>query len=186
MTPSELSRKLNRLASSIEGATKPSMSKIRTSLAGLLMAVEENDGFTVPAAQIITHLIEWQNAKYTIDIAYRNFADRVKSPWRDALADHWYKHAEEERANAYNLSMKIISLGSDPTHTNIQIPPCPATLAGFCATLMDLEIKAIEKGKQAAAFAGENASLRVFAEDIILVDSQHLDDLKRWCSDFGL
>lgn len=200
MKPEELSRNLERLASSIENAKNPSREKVGKIISRLVTAlddlvvtapsvepiVQDNNGFTVPTAQVIAHLIEWQNAKYTIDIVYRNFADRVRGPWRDSIYEHWYEHAKEERENAYNLSMKIIALGADPMHTVVTIPQCPSNLAGFCAIIKDLEIKAIEKGKKTLEFAGENDSLRVFAEDIILIDSQHLDDLARMCSDMNL
>lgn len=185
ISPTSLSRKLEQLASTIETAKNPSRDKVQSVLSKMIMAVE-SDGFAVPVGQVINHLVEWQSAKYTIDILYRNFADRIKGPWRDSIVEHWYKHAEEERENAYNLSMKIMSLGADPIHTAISLPPAPADLTSFCAILMDLETKAIEKGKQAVEYAGENVSLRVFAEDIILVDSQHLDDLSRMCVDYKL
>lgn len=185
MEPSALSRTLSNLASRIETAKNPSMSKIEEAVKGILAAVE-GTGRIASDGQIISHLMAWQNAKYVIDIAYRNFADRIKGPWRDSIYEHWYKHAEEEREQAYNLSMKIIALGADPIHTSIQIPMCPPDLSSFCAILMQLEYNAIDRGQKAVEMAGSDLALKVFAEDIVLIDAQHLDDLKRMCVDYGI
>jgi bacterioferritin (cytochrome b1) len=137
-----------------------------------------------PEGAVLNHLQTWLNAKYTIEIAYRSFADRVKGPWRDSLVDHWHEHAKEERAHAYDLAMKIVALGGDPLVTTVQVPPCTPNLGGFCKVLADLELKAIEAGRVAVKLAGENAPLRVLAEQLILVDAQHLDDLRRMCASF--
>lgn len=137
-----------------------------------------------PEGAVLNHLQTWLNAKYTIDIAYRSFADRVKGPWRDSLVDHWYKHAKEERRQGYELAMKIVALGGDPLVTTIQVPACTPNLGGFCKVLAELELKAIENGRIAVGMAGENAPLRVLAEQLILVDSQHLDDIRRMCASF--
>lgn len=186
----KLSRNLLSLASQIEKAKKPSRFKVSNALNKIILSIDGNDeanppvvdpntGFTVPVVQVIAHLTEWQSAKYTIDILYRNFADRITGPWRDAVYEHWYEHAKEERENAYNLSMKIISLGGDPVHSGIEFPSQPKDLNGFFQVLKDLEIKAIGKGKTAIEYSGQNDSLRIFAEEIISIDSHHLDDLIR-------
>ncbi|HEY8094547.1 MAG TPA: ferritin-like domain-containing protein [Methylobacter sp.] len=140
--------------------------------------------FAAPEQQIIGHLLQWLTAKYTIEAAYRSFADRVKGPWRDSLVDHWHDHAKEERDQAYDIAMKIIGLGGDPVTTAINIPVCASSLEMFCQVLSELELKAINNGRIAVTMAGDNAPLRVFSEQIVLVDAQHLDDLRRMCASF--
>lgn len=141
---------------------------------------------SAPGGQILNHLQVWLIAKYNIDAAYRSFADRVKGPWRDSLVDHWYKHAKQERKQAYEIAMKIVALGGDPIITVIQVPACVSNLGAFCKVLSDLELKAIHNGRITVDLAGENAPLRVMAEQIILVDSNHLDDLARMCAQFEI
>lgn len=133
----------------------------------------------VPIGQVIAHLQKYLCAKYAIDAAYRSFADRVKGPWRDALYEHWDEHAAQERKAAYDLAMKIVGLAADPIVTAIQIPPCTANLMGFMKCLESMELDAIENGRVLIQLAGDNTSMRVFAENLILVDTQHQDDLIR-------
>jgi bacterioferritin (cytochrome b1) len=135
--------------------------------------------FAAPDGQVVAHLQRYLNAKYAIDMAYRSFADRVHGPWRDALVGHWQEHAKEERDAAYDLAMKIVGLGADPVQSAIQIPHCEPTVVAFCKVLMELELKAIENGRRLVALAGDNTAMKVLGENLILVDTQHLDDLRR-------
>lgn len=142
---------------------------------------EKEGSYGGPDGQMIALLQEFLNAKYTIDIAYRSFADRIKGPWRDALVDHWYEHAKEERQAQYDIAMKIVGMGADPMVSNVDLPQCPANIEAFCQILAKLELNAIERGRQLIELSGDNTSMKVFAENLILVDTQHLDDLRRSC-----
>lgn len=189
-SPAQASRRLNRIASALDRARNPSLSKLARAIGEARVALGEvevvqqegREGqLAVPEGQALSLLSEWLTAKYRIDSAYRSYADRVRGPWRDSLVDHWYKHAEEERQQAYDLAMKIIGLGGDPNVTVIDVPPCPANLQAFCAVLMDLELAAIDKAHRVIAASGTMRSLGVLAENIMLTDTQHLDDLRRMC-----
>ena len=160
------------------------MGRIVTALEGV--PAPQEGAFAAPIGQVLAHLNEWLVAKYRIDAAYRSFADRVKGPWRDALVDHWYTHAGEERQQAYDLAMKIVALGGDPILGNVNVPQIPANLGGFCAALIGLELKAIESAHGTIELAGSNGPLRVMAEQIMMVDAQHLDDLRRMCATFDM
>lgn len=192
--PEEVSGRLLRIAAALDSARRPSLEKLAAEIGKVTLALDgvlpEGMGLegpspegqlAVPAAQVIAHLNQWLTAKYRIDAAYRSFADRVKGPWRDSLADHWRKHAEEERAQAYDLAMKIVGLGGDPAQTVIDVPQCPPNLSAFCLTLVGLELKAIDNAHKTIEMAGTMRSLGVLAENIMLVDTQHLDDLRRMC-----
>lgn len=183
---------LRRLAGVVDGTRIPDRASVARRAGRILTALvepgttEQEGPFAVPVGEVIAHLGTWLTAKYTIDAAYRSFSDRVKGPWRDSLVDHWYKHAEEERQQGYDLAMKIVAIGGDPIQTTITVPAATANLAGFCMTLMDLELKAIEKGQVALQMAGNNAPLKVLADQVILTDAQHLDDLRRMCASFDV
>jgi hypothetical protein len=133
-----------------------------------------------PEGQLIAHLQTFLSAKYAIDMAYRNFSDRLRGPWRDSLAKHWYEHAEEERKNTYDLTMKVVGLGADPMQTYIQIPACTPNVGAFIQVLMQLELEAIAAGRELCKLAGDNTGMRVLGENTVLLDTQHLDDLRRW------
>lgn len=135
-----------------------------------------------PIGQVIAHLQKFLSAKYAVEMSYRSFADRVRGPWRDALVDHWHEHATEERESAYQIAMKVVGLGGDPIQTGVIIPPCVANVSAFCNVLMDQELAAIEAGRALIQMAGTTTSLKVLAENTILLDTQHLDDLRRMCA----
>ena len=154
-------------------------------IANKIAAVPSREGaLGAPEGQVIAHLQLFLTAKYAIDMAYRSFADRVRGPWRDALVDHWHDHSKEERGHSYDLAMKIVGLGGDPIQTVIQIPACTASLAALMQVLMDMELDVIEAGRALCSMAGDNTSLRVMGENMIIIDTQHLDDLRRMAAKF--
>jgi len=149
-------------------------------IAGRVAATPAVEGaYAVPEGQMIAHLQQFLAAKYAVEMAYRSFADRVRGPWRDSLVNHWLDHAGEERQSTYDLAMKVVGLGGDPIQTVVQIPACPANLIALCQALIGMELEAIEAGRKLAEMAGGNTSMRVLAENTVLLDTQHLDDLRR-------
>ena len=135
--------------------------------------------FAYPEGQMISLMTEWLRIKYATGIAYRNFADRTKGPWRDALVKHWYEHAGHERDHQYSIAMKIIAMGSDANVTSIQIPQTPQNPEMFFQALMNLELDAIKLGSEIVEGAGLNVNTRVWAENMVEQDGHHLDDLRR-------
>ncbi len=191
MRPSSAQKSILRVASALDRAERPSLSKLAGEIGKVVLALEgpeapaegsSEGGLAVPTGQVIAHLQKWLAAKYRINAAYLSYADRVKGPWRDSLVEHWTTHAGEERQAAYDLAMKIVGLGGDPSVTVIEVPATTANLGALCANLMSLELKAIEAARETMSMAGEMVSLRVLAENICLVDTQHLDDLVRMTS----
>jgi bacterioferritin (cytochrome b1) len=139
---------------------------------------------SVGTGELIAHLNHFLSAKYAVEASYRSFADRVKGPWRDSLVSHWHEHAEDERKSSYDLAMKCVALGGDPILTTVQVPPCTPNLAGFMQILITQELDAIEAGRKLAAMAGDSMGLRVLAENTVVLDSHHLDDLYRMLARF--
>lgn len=193
MGPSTAQKRILRIAAAVDSASRPSLGKLAAEIGKVVLALED-DGvpvaegspeglLAVPVGQAIAHLQSWLTAKYRIDAAYRSFADRVKGPWRDSLVEHWQEHAKEERQAAYDLAMKIVGLGGDPSVTVIDVPVVPSDLGAFCATLMALELKAIEAAREMISMSGELVSLKVLAENLCLQDTHHLDDLRRTTAD---
>ncbi len=153
-------------------------SRIASRIAASPDAAKEGN-LGAPLGEVLALLQTILTAKYSIEISYRSFADRVRGPWRDALVDHWQEHAKEERESAYQIAMKIVALGGDPIQTNIAIPPCTPDVAAFCKVLSTQEHAAIEACRKLVELAGDNTSLRVLVENTIVLDSQHNDDLIR-------
>ncbi len=192
MGPKETERRIMRVASAVERSSSPSLSKLSAEIGKVVLALEDEPGspagspagspegaLGVPVGQMVAHLQSFLAAKYRIDASYRSFADRVRGPWRDSLVAHWQEHAGEERDQAYAIAMKISGLGGDPSVTVIEVPQVPANVGAMFATLMGLEIKAIENARKTIEMSGSMTSLKVLAEDILLKDTHHLDDLRR-------
>lgn len=160
------------------------MLRIATRVANNVPAKE--GALAVPEGQLLAHMQHFIAAKYAVEMAYRSFADRLRGPWRDAVVDHWHDHAKDERQSTYDLSMKVVGLGGDPIQTAVQIPPCVPNVAGFCKVLMSMELDAIEAGRKLIGMAGSATSLVVLAENTILLDTHHLDDLRRMCANLEI
>lgn len=194
MRPSVARKSILRMASAVDRAERPSLAKLSAEIGRVVLALDvpgvaeidvvegsSEGNLAVPTGQVIAHLQKWLAAKYRIHAAYRSYADRIRGPWRDALVEHWQKHANDEMSAAYDLAMKIVGLGGDPNVTIIEVPMAPPDLASLCMVLMNLEVKAIEAARETMSMSGEMVSLRVLAENVCLVDTHHLDDLRRSC-----
>jgi bacterioferritin (cytochrome b1) len=185
MSREEAMKKLSRIASRVTSASGPIASEI-----GRAVLANGEDGqddtsmnpegdLSVSDGEVISVLQKWLTAKYAIDMAYRSYADRLHGPWRDSLVDHWHDHAKEERSAAYDIAMKIVGMGADPNVTMVQVPAATPSLELMMTNLMKLELEAIATGREIVRMAGGRQSLRVMAENLLLVDTQHLDDLRR-------
>jgi len=149
-------------------------------IASRVATVPSKEGsLAAPDGQVIAHLQKFLSAKYAVEMAYRNYSDRVRGPWRDSLVDHWAEHAKDERQSIYDLSMKVVGMGGDPIQTYIQIPACTANVEAFMQVLMSMELEAIEAGRELVKLAGDNTGLKVLGENTVLLDQHHIDDLRR-------
>lgn len=132
-------------------------------------------------AAVCELLMQLLHCKYGLDIMYRSFADRLGEPWRDSLAKHWYEHAEDERKMSYDVAMKLYGMHCDPILGMIDVPKCDSAFDSLCQCLADVELQCIKLSRDILSVCGENVSLRVFIENIIVLDTHHLDDLRRIC-----
>jgi bacterioferritin (cytochrome b1) len=154
-------------------------------IASRVAAADQEGALGAADGQIIAHLGKILTAKYAIESSYRSFADRVKGPWRDALVEHWHEHAGDERKSAYAFAMKIVGLGGDPIQTAVMIPACVPDVGALVKVLADQELAAIAACRELVQLAGDNTSLRLLAEETILLDTHHLDDLRRMSGSSG-
>lgn len=154
------------------------MDKVRIASVVASSPVFEGD-FSVPDGQLIAALQTYLNQKYCIDMAYRSFADRIRGPWRDSVVAHWQEHSEDERKMSYDLAMKIVGLGSDPILSHVSVPICSSHISGLMKCLSNLELITIKTGRDLVSMCGNNTGLRILVENQIVLDTHHLDDLRR-------
>lgn len=143
------------------------------------LAVSPEEGFfAVPQEAVVAQCNKLLKLKYTIMIMYMNYGDRVRAHFRDSIYGHFKEHMGEERDDAYHLTMKITALGGEPTPKVSSVPDINNLHQMFVA-LLQAEKEIIQELRNLSAMAGDNLSLKVMLEQMVLTDQQHADDLRR-------
>lgn len=143
------------------------------------LAVSPEEGFfAVPQETVIAQCNKILRLKYTTALAYVNYGDRIRAHFRDVLYEHFKEHRDEELDGAYHLAMKITALGGEPEP---RIAPIPNTgdMHQIFMILLQFEKELLQELRKLSAMAGENLSLKVMLEEMVLKDQQHADDLRR-------
>ena len=134
--------------------------------------------FAVPQDKVVAQCNKLLRLKYSIMLMYVNYGDRIRAHYRDAIYQHFQEHMEEEREDAYHLTMKITALGGEPG-TKVAPIPDAGTIESMMTNLLQAEKELIQELRVLAEMAGENLPLKVTLEQMVLTDSQHADDLRR-------
>lgn len=143
------------------------------------MAVSKEEGlFAAPQEEVVAQLNRLLRMKYTTILAYTNYGDRLRHVFRDSVAAHFKEHRKEEQADAYHLAMKITALGGEPEPKTSAVVST-AELHLMIVALLDLELELLQALRKLSAMAGENLSLKVMVDEMVLKDQQHADDLRR-------
>jgi len=143
------------------------------------LALSPEEGmFSVSVEAVIAQCQKLLTAKYTAMVMYANYGDRIRSHFRDSIADHFEGHAKEERTAAYRLAMKITALGGEPTPKISKILDV-GTLHEMIMAILQYEKTKISLARDLAAMAGDNLALKTYAEMLCEVDQQHADDMRR-------
>lgn len=143
------------------------------------LAVSAEEGlFAIPQDQMLRLLQKSLKLKYTAVLMYINYADRIRSHFRDAVYEHFQEHMAEERTSCYDLAMKITALGGEPEVQVGKVPSTPA-LAEMFMHIMQLEKELIQGQREILEVCGDNVGLRVLIENSLLEDQRHLDDARR-------
>lgn len=143
------------------------------------LAVSLEEGlFAIPQEQVIQLLQKLLRLKYTQVIAYMNYGDRIRAHFRDVIYAHFQEHMREEQKDAYDIAMKITALGGEPS-PKVSSPPDLADLHMIFGAILEQEKQLIQAGRALAAVAGENLALKALAEQIVLTDAAHADDMRR-------
>lgn len=142
-------------------------------------AVSPEEGlFAVPQEKVVAQCQKLLKLKYTTMMMYLNYGDRIRAHFRDAIYDHFQEHMKEERNDAYHLTMKITALAGEPP-TKVGTFPDLSDLHQIFMVLLQAEKELIKELRALSAMAGENLSLKVMLEQMVLTDQQHADDLRR-------
>lgn len=158
-----------------EGPQEPSASE---GTHPLVMSPEEGL-FAVPQEAVVKQLQAIISLKYMKVITYINYADRLRGHYSSAVSEHFNEHIDHERAHLSDLTIKLTALGGEPAPKLSGTPLDTADVHQMITAVLQYEKEAVFELRKLASMAGENISLRAFAEEIAVRDMRHADDMRR-------
>jgi bacterioferritin len=131
--------------------------------------------FKVTLVEMIDLLNKAINDECSQDLRYRKYAETIRAQYREALADHWYEHAEQERTHAQWAARKVSALGGIPSFAP-EAPPDLTDIGEIIDLLLRKEQEGIQTWRVILDAAGDN-SFKHQIEDILVQETEHADDL---------
>lgn len=139
--------------------------------------------FAVSREQMIAMLNRALGLEYSQALRYRIYADTLRLAYRDALAEEFEDHADEETEHAQALSAKIVALGGvlEPKiEEPVRIAPNDPDLVGrVLRELWKQEQEGIKFYRELKRALGENIFVH-YIEEVLTAESEHADDLVRF------
>ena len=139
--------------------------------------------FAVPLEDMLMLLNHAVSLEYSQALRYNVYADTLRVAFRDALAEEFNDHAEEEIEHAKALSAKIVSLGGalSPKITEpVRIPPNDPDLVGrILRELWKEEQEGIKFYRSLKKALGQHVFVH-YIEEVLVAESEHVDDLMRF------
>jgi bacterioferritin (cytochrome b1) len=143
------------------------------------LAIAPQEGFPgLAQPDLLKKLQKVLELKYTGILAYTHYADRIRAPFRDSIADHFKEHAKEERRGAYDYALKMTALGGEPEARIGKIPNVSG-IKQICMALMTAELGLLDAERELVDLSGDYTGFRLMVEEHLRLDQAHLDDLRR-------
>lgn len=123
-------------------------------------------------------------SKYKIMLTYIRNGDVLLSLSRDGIFKHFAEHIEEERDSIYQINKKLISMYEHvPQISALEIPELKDPSIKECITMLALmEQELIKAWTDLGVATKEDFVLNSFAQEGVLIDQAHLEDLYRYAS----
>lgn len=135
--------------------------------------------FKVPIKKMIGMLNQILMAEYAQWMRYYHYSLVLRGHCRDALAEEFAAHAEEELGHADKIAMRVIGLGGYPI-PRMDDQPSPLKKAEeIIKELLFREQKGMELYRQVHAQCGGNEGTRQVLEENMTLEQEHIDDLWR-------
>jgi ferritin len=133
------------------------------------------------SAKQIELLKKLLGAKYKLILSYIHYADCLRDLSRDGLAKHFEQHVKEERANAYEISLRLTGMGEKVTVPAVTVDEvdldCPiATIK----KLLELEKEGVALWQELYSITKSDAVMNALAQEGARLDQQHADDMARY------
>jgi bacterioferritin len=135
--------------------------------------------FKVPLQSMISHLNEIVSAEYSQWMRWYHYGIVLRGHCRDAIAEEFEKHAEEELGHAESVAMRIIGLGGYPS-TDLEQPIPLKDTEEILKELLLREQKGMELYRKIHSLCGDNEGTRQILEGNMGMEQEHIDDLWRF------
>lgn len=129
-----------------------------------------------PAPDLLSVMAELVKAEFESIYAYRVYAQSLRDLSRDAIAEHFEEHADDEAVHADFLLKRMAVLGGP-----IQVPDIPAPAPSsdpidIVQTMIGMEETGIAGWQHLLDIVGDDP-MRVTIEDYMVKEQEHRDDL---------
>jgi bacterioferritin len=135
--------------------------------------------FKVSVEQMISRLNKIVSAEYSQWMRWYHYALVLRGHCRDALADHFLEHANEELAHADVVAMRIIALGGYPA-TDMEHPFPLKEAEEILKELLRREQEGMQLYRDVHALCGDSEGTRQVLEGNMGQEQEHIDDLWRY------
>ena len=132
--------------------------------------------FAAPAAQVLALMADSVKAELETVYAYQTYAQTLRHPARDAIAEHFNEHAEDELEHMDFLLRRMAVLGGSANVPEIEPPPPATDIESIVDHLVNLENIGIGKWQTLLAAVGEDP-MRIKVEEYMEKEQEHADDL---------
>jgi bacterioferritin len=141
--------------------------------------------FKVPLKKMIGMLNQILAAEYAQWMRYYHYALVLRGHYRDALAEEFEGHAEEELKHANVIAMRVIGLGGYPIPRMDDHPAPLKKTEDILKELLFREQRGMELYRQVHAQCGDNEGTRQVLEGNMAIEQEHIDDLWRYLNEPG-
>ncbi len=135
--------------------------------------------FKVSVTEMIKQLNKIISAEYSEWMRWYHYALVLRGHCRDALAEEFEGHAEEELGHASTIALRVIALGGYPT-TSMDHPVPLKKTEEILQELIYREQEGIKLYRDVLELCGENEGTRQLLEGNIAVEQDHVDELWRY------
>ena len=135
--------------------------------------------FKISLSEMIRQLNRIVSAEYSQWMRYYHYYLVLRGHCRDALAEEFEEHAEEELGHLERVGMRVIALGGYPT-VNMEHPLLLKDTEEIIKELLYREQKGMALYKEVHALCGDNEGTRQILEGNMEQEQEHIDDLWRF------
>lgn len=135
--------------------------------------------FAVPLNQMIGWLNKIIAAEYTQWLRYYHYGMVLRGQARDAIAEEFEEHAEQELEHVAVIGLRVVGLGGYPLPAIDRPSPLKKT-EDILKEMIHHEQQGMALYKKVLGFCGENEGTRQLIEANVEVEQEHIDELWRW------